>query len=92
MIGREYSRADLFSEILGVVDVAHVAAAVELVVECQGGFETVGCLARTSDLEVFAQQVAVHRVSGVFDDLVGALYGVFSAEVGDTLIGDDDVD
>ena len=31
-------------------------------------------------------------MSGVFDDLVGALYGVFSAEVGDTLIGDDDVD
>ena len=72
--------------------VAHVAGFVEGVVECEGAFEHVRCLAAASDFEIVVEQFAVHGVSAVVDNLVGALNGVFSAEVGDALVGDEDVD
>lgn len=53
--------------------------------------ESRGGLAAGIELQIIAQQRAVHRVGAVFDNLVSALYGILSTEVGDALIGDEDV-
>lgn len=74
------------------VGVAHVACFVEGVVKFEGCGECVGCLAALAELEVVEEQALVIGVGTVLDDAVGALHGVETAEVGDTLVGDDDVD
>ena len=51
-----------------------------------------GSLAALANLHVVAEQATVVGVSAVFDDAFGTLHGVEAAEVGDTLVGDDDVD
>ncbi len=38
------------------------------------------------------EERTVHGVGAVVDDALGTLYGVESAQVGDALVGDDDVD
>ena len=78
--------------VFGPVDVAHVAGGLEGGVEGHGGFEGVGCLTALAQTEVFVEQRAVHGVSAVVDDLLGALHGVEAADVGNALVGDDDVD
>ncbi len=79
-------------QILGVVGVAHVAGVAEGVVECERGFERVGRLTRCAQFEIVAEEFAVHGVGAVVDNSVGALDGIFVAEVGDALVGDEDVD
>ena len=60
--------------------------------ELEGGAEGVGRLAAGAMVEVVEQQGTVVGVRAVVDDFVGALHGVLVAQVGDTLVGDDDVD
>lgn len=75
------------------VDVAHVARREEFCVEGKRRVESVGCLASVgAQLEVVAEQFAVDGVGTVVDDYVGAFHRVESAEVGDALVGYDDVD
>ena len=45
-----------------------------------------------ASLEVLAQQWAINGMSGVFYNLLGALHWILETQVGNTLVGDDDVD
>lgn len=54
--------------------------------------KVVGCLSAFAKLEVVAEQFLVHRVCAVVDDALGSLHGIESADVGNSLLGDDDVD
>ena len=75
------------------VDVAHVARREELGVEAEGCGERVGSLtAAGTQFQIVAEQFAVDRVGAVVDDLVGAFNRIEAAQVGDALVGDDDVD
>ncbi len=60
--------------------------------ECERCAEVVWGLSAVSELEVVAEEWAEHRVGAVFDNFVRALYGIFSAEISDALLGDYDVD
>lgn len=72
--------------------VAHIAGFVEGVVEREGGGKGVGGLSSLAEFEVFAQERTIVRVRAVVDDAFGALNGVKSAQVGNALVGDEDVD
>ena len=60
--------------------------------ESEGSLQGVRGLAELAHLEVFAQEGLVVGMRAVLDDALGTLYGVGAAQVGDTLVGDDDVD
>lgn len=79
------------SAILAEVGVAHVAGFVECVVEGKRCGERMRCLTPLAHLEVVEQQRTIVGVSAVVDDLVGALYGIEVTQVGDALVGDNDV-
>ena len=70
----------------------HVAGFVESVVKCESALEVYRSLSGYTALEVFEQQRTVVGVSAVVDDFVSTLHWVFHAEVGNTLVGDDNVD
>ena len=44
-----------------------------------------------ASLEVLAQQWAINGMSSFLDNLLGALYWILEAQVGNTLVGNDDV-
>ena len=70
----------------------HVAGFVEGVVECERTLEVDGSLPGDTALEVFKQQGTLVGTCADVDDFVSALYGVFHAQIGYTLVGDDDID
>lgn len=70
----------------------HVAGGLEGCVECERRLEGVGCLTAFAELEVIAKQLFVGGVCAIVDNAVSALHGVESAEVGNTLVGDDNID
>ena len=80
------------SEILSEIGVAHVACLVEGVMERERGGEGVRGLTLGSETEVVAEQFAVHWMRAVVDYRVGAFHRVLMAEVGDALVGYQDVD
>lgn len=51
-----------------------------------------GCLSAFSDFEVVPEELFVAGVRAVCDDFLCALHGVFASEVGDALVGHEDVD
>ena len=58
--------------------------------EC--GVESVGSLTATgAKFQIIVEQLAVNRVRAVVDDLMGAFNRVKTAEVGNTLIGHNDI-
>ena len=73
------------------VGFAHVALFLECGVERECGLERHRGLSG-SELEVIPEKLLIHGVGAVLDDCFGTLHGIFVAQVGDTLIGDDDVD
>ncbi len=74
------------------VGLAHVAGVGKRDVERECCREGGRCLAVGVELHVVAQQRTVHWVCAVLDNLVCALHGVLGSEVGDALVGDEDVD
>lgn len=54
--------------------------------------EVVGGLSTLAELEVVVEQLAIHGVGAVVDDALGSLHGIESADIGNALVGDDDVD
>lgn len=76
---------------LGVVGLAHVALVQEGAVECQGDVGVHHHVALLGEVEVLAQQGTIDGMCGVLDDFVGALQGILAAQVGNTLVGDDDI-
>ena len=58
--------------------------------ECR--IEGCRCLTAFAHAQVFTQQGTVVGMRAVFDDFMCALFGVFCSQVGDTLVGDEDVD
>lgn len=79
-------------EIFTIVDVTHVARVGKFAVECERCGERVGRLATLTHLEVIPEELAVHRVGAVLDYGLCTLYGILAAEIGNSLIGDEDVD
>lgn len=78
-------------EVFCEVGVTHVSGSGEFGVERKGSCERVGSLAAFTQLQIVEQQRTVERVSAIVDDSLSALNGVFTTEVGDTLVGDYDV-
>ena len=70
----------------------HVAAFGKCFVECERRMERNRGLTLVAKVHVFAQQRTVFGICAILDDFVSALYGVVAAQVGDTLVGDNDVD
>lgn len=77
---------------LAVVGIAHIAGLIEGVMESESGIESVGGLAGCAEFEIIKQQLAIHGMRAVVDDFVGSFHRVFVAQVGNTLVGYDDVD
>ncbi len=58
----------------------------------EGGTQVVAGVALGGVVQVVPQELAVVGVCTVLDDGLGALHGALATEVGDTLLGDEDVD
>lgn len=71
---------------------AHVAFLEEHLVHAQGGGEAVAGLPLGGNLQVIPKELLVVGVGAVLDDGLGTLHGALAAQVGDALLGDDDVD
>ena len=76
---------------LGEVGLAHVAVVHQRAVESEGDVRVHHHVALLGEAQVLAQQGTIDGMSGMLNDLVGALDGILAAQVGDTLVGDDDV-
>ena len=76
---------------LGVIGLAHVTLVHQGAVECEGDVGVHHHVALLGEVEVLAQQGTVNGMSSVLNDFVGALHGILAAQVGDTLVGDDDI-
>lgn len=70
----------------------HVALTLQSVVHSECSREIVVSLSATSNLQVFAEQRAVVRMSTVLDDFVSALHRRLSTKVSHTLLCHDDID
>ena len=77
---------------LAPVGEAHVALLHECLVHAEGGTQVVAGVALGGVVQVVPQELAVVGVCTVLDDGLGTLHGALAAEVGDTLLGDEDVD
>ena len=60
--------------------------------ECECGVERVGCLTALAHAQVVPKEFLVVGIYAILDDCFGTLYGVFSAQVGYALIGDEHID
>ena len=58
----------------------------------EGGREVVTGLSHLGNLEVVPQKLLVVGVCTVLDDALSTLDGALATKVGDTLLGNDDVD
>ena len=79
---------DVFCEVCQL----HVALARQRVVHGEGGRQVVTRLSHLRDLQVVPQQLLVVGMSTVLDDALGTLCRRLATQVGNTLLGDDDVD
>ena len=70
----------------------HVTLASQRVVHGEGSGEAVTGVSARGQFEVFAEQWLVVGVSTVLDDELCTLCGALATQVGDALLGDDDVD
>lgn len=70
----------------GEISKVHVAFGCQCVVHCERGHEVVACLPHLRNLQIFAQQRAVVRMSAVLDDKVRPFYRRFSSQVGHALL------
>ena len=77
---------------LAPVGEAHVALLHECLVHAEGGTQVVAGVALGGVVQVVPQELAVVGVCTVLDDGLGTLHGALAAKVGDTLLGDEDVD
>ena len=72
--------------------VTHVAGLHELLVHCESAGEVVLGLTVLSDLEVVTEHLAILRSYAVIDDLLGTLTRTLATQIGNTLLGHDDLD
>lgn len=77
---------------LAPVGETHVALLHECLVHAEGSTQVVAGVALGGVVQIVPQELAVVGVCTVFDDGLGALHGALATEVGDTLLGDEDVD
>lgn len=80
------------SAVFREVGVLHAAGFVESAVEFEGCLQGDGSLAAFAHLKIVEEQRAIDRVSAVVDDLVGAFDRILVTEIGDALVGHEDID
>ena len=78
--------------ILGEVGEVHIALAGQRVVHSESCRQVVVRMTAHGNLQVVVEQRTVVGMCAVVDDQTGALHRALAAEVGDTLLCDDDVD
>ena len=76
---------------LGEVGLAHVAVVNQGAVHGEGDVGVHHHVALLGEAEVLAQQGTIDGMGGLLDDFVSALHGILATQVGDTLVGDDDI-
>ena len=80
------------AEVVLPLGVAHVAGFEELLVHSECAGERMRRVSRFGHLEVLVEQWAILRVNTVVYDFVCTLNRALSAQVGNTMFGDDDLD
>ena len=71
---------------------AHIALALQGIVHAECSAHVVAGLTLGRHVEVIPQELTIVGMGTILDDSLGALHGTLAAEVGDTLLGDHDVD
>ena len=77
---------------LAPVGEAHIALLHERLMHAEGCTQVVAGMTLGGVVQIIPQQLAVVGVCTVLDDGLGTLHGTLAAEVGDTLLGDENVD
>ena len=75
-----------------IIGLAHIAFLGECAVERQRYIKIVDDVTASREFEVLAQQRTVNRIGCMFDYFLGTLHRVLETQVGNTLVGNDDVD
>ena len=68
--------------------IAHIAGFQEFLMEGKSGAERLGGMAVFGEFEIAPEQIPIGGIDAMVDDQFGAFAGCFAAEVGDAVLGD----
>ena len=87
----QYMKCHLF-HVLSIIREMHVTLTDESVMERECCRQVVMCLTALCNLELIPQELLVIGMSAVLDDALCTLHRTLATKVGNTLLGDDDID
>lgn len=82
----------LVFDVFGEVGESHVAFAAQCVVHGECSWQAVTCMSSGAEFEIVPKELLVVGMHAFLDDELCPLHGPFGAQVGHSLLSDDDVD